>query len=117
MAFRVLLESFEIRRGSGAAGRLARGRRQRGRVRFLEPLVACYSFRAQAGRAFTAWPGALPAMTGRKLGRAGERQIVELAAADQDRNASWGLLRDRDARGRADTGGPKPAPPGGPTCL
>jgi 5-oxoprolinase (ATP-hydrolysing) len=80
--FPVLLESFEIRRGSGGAGRWHGGDGSVRRVRFLEPLVAAIL----SGHRRVAPPGmagGLPGMTGRNWVRRADGRVVELGACDQ----------------------------------
>jgi 5-oxoprolinase (ATP-hydrolysing) len=80
--FPVLLESFEIRRGSGGAGRWRGGDGSVRRVRFLEPMVAAIL----SGHRRVAPPGMAggsPGMTGRNWVRRAGGEIVELGACDQ----------------------------------
>jgi 5-oxoprolinase (ATP-hydrolysing) len=80
--FPVLLESFEIRRGSGGAGRWRGGDGTVRRVRFLEPLVAAIlsGHRRVAPHGMA---GGSPGMTGRNWVRRAGGKIVELGACDQ----------------------------------
>jgi 5-oxoprolinase (ATP-hydrolysing) len=91
--FPVLLESFDIRRGSGGAGRWRGGDGSVRRVRFLEPMVAAILSEhrrvAPYGMADRA-----------KLGAARERRGRGAGFLRPDRNATRRLLRDRDAGGR-----------------
>jgi 5-oxoprolinase (ATP-hydrolysing) len=80
--FPVLLESFEIRRGSGGAGRWRGGDGSVRRVRFLEPMVAAIL----SGHRRIAPPGMAggsPGTTGRNWVRRAGGEIVELGACDQ----------------------------------
>jgi len=80
--FPVLLETFEIRRGSGGAGRWRGGDGALRRVRFLEPMTAAILSEhrriAPCGMA-----GGLPAKTGRNRVRRADGKVVELEACDQ----------------------------------
>jgi 5-oxoprolinase (ATP-hydrolysing) len=80
--FPVLLESFEIRSGSGGVGRWRGGNGSVRRVRFLEPLVAAILSEhrrvAPPGMA-----GGGPGMTGRNWVRRASGEVVELGACDQ----------------------------------
>jgi len=80
--FPVLLESFEIRRGSGGAGRWRGGDGSVRRVRFLEPMVAAIlsGHRRVAPHGMA---GGSPGMTGRNWVRRAGGEIVELGACDQ----------------------------------
>ena len=80
--FPVLLESFEIRRGSGGAGRWRGGDGAVRRVRFLEPMVAAIlsGHRRVAPHGMA---GGSPGMTGRNWVRRAQGEIVELGACDQ----------------------------------
>jgi 5-oxoprolinase (ATP-hydrolysing) len=80
--FPVLLESFEIRSGSGGVGRWRGGNGSVRRMRFLEPLVAAILSEhrrvAPPGMA-----GGGPGMTGRNWVRRASGEVVELGACDQ----------------------------------
>jgi 5-oxoprolinase (ATP-hydrolysing) len=80
--FPVLLESFEIRRGSGGAGRWRGGDGSVRRVRFLEPLVAAIlsGHRRVAPHGMA---GGGPGMTGRNWVRRAGGKVVQLGACDQ----------------------------------
>jgi 5-oxoprolinase (ATP-hydrolysing) len=80
--FPVLLESFEIRRGSGGAGRWRGGDGSVRRVRFLEPMVAAIlsGHRRVAPHGMA---GGLPGATGRNWVRRAGGGVVELGACDQ----------------------------------
>ena len=80
--FPVLLESFEIRRGSGGAGRWRGGDGSVRRVRFLEPMVAAIlsGHRRVAPHGMA---GGSPGMTGRNWVRRAGGETVELGACDQ----------------------------------
>ena len=80
--FPVLLESFEIRRGSGGAGRWKGGDGAVRRVRFLEPMVAAIlsGHRRVAPHGMA---GGLPGRTGHNWVRRADGDIVELGACDQ----------------------------------
>jgi len=80
--FPVLLESFEIRRGSGGAGRWRGGDGSVRRVRFLEPLVAAILSEHRRVAPY-GMAGGLPAMTGRNWVERANGQIVELGGCDQ----------------------------------
>jgi len=80
--FPVLLESFEIRRGSGGAGRWRGGDGSVRRVRFLEPLVAAI-LSGHRRVAPHGMGGGEPGMTGRNWVRRADGQVVELGACDQ----------------------------------
>ena len=80
--FPVLLESFEIRRGSGGAGRWRGGDGSVRRVRFLEPLVAAIL----SGHRRTAphgMAGGSPGAPGRNWVRRASGEVIELGACDQ----------------------------------
>ena len=80
--FPVLLESFEIRRGSGGAGRWRGGDGSVRKVRFLEPMVAAIlsGHRRVAPHGMA---GGLPGATGRNWVRRADGGIVELGACEQ----------------------------------
>jgi 5-oxoprolinase (ATP-hydrolysing) len=80
--FPVLLESFEIRRGSGGAGRWRGGDGSVRRVRFLQPMVAAIlsGHRRVAPHGMA---GGLPGATGRNWVRRADGGVVELGACDQ----------------------------------
>jgi 5-oxoprolinase (ATP-hydrolysing) len=80
--FPVLLESFEIRRGSGGAGRWRGGNGAVRRVRFLEPMVAAIlsGHRRVAPHGMA---GGGPGATGRNWVRRADGSILELGACDQ----------------------------------
>jgi len=80
--FPVLLESFEIRHGSGGAGRWRGGNGAVRRVRFLEPMTAAIlsEHRRIAPHGMA---GGLPARTGRNWVRRADGRIIELGACDQ----------------------------------
>src|SRR6266851_3267937 len=80
--FPVLLESFEIRRGSGGAGRWRGGDGAMRRVRFLEPMTAAIlsEHRRIAPHGMA---GGLPAKTGRNWVRRADGSVIELGACDQ----------------------------------
>ncbi len=80
--FPVLLESFEIRRGSGGAGRWRGGDGAMRRVRFLEPMTAAI-LSGHRRIAPYGMAGGSPGMTGRnRVCRAGG-EVVELEGCDQ----------------------------------
>jgi 5-oxoprolinase (ATP-hydrolysing) len=80
--FPVLLESFEIRRGSGGAGRWHGGDGAVRRVRFLEPMTAAIlsGHRRVAPHGMA---GGRPGATGRNWVRRASGETVELGACDQ----------------------------------
>jgi 5-oxoprolinase (ATP-hydrolysing) len=80
--FPVLLESFEIRRGSGGAGRWRGGDGSVRRVLFLEPMVAAIlsEHRRVAPHGMA---GGLPGMTGRNWVRRAGGATVELGGCGQ----------------------------------
>ncbi len=80
--FPVLLESFEIRHGSGGAGRWRGGNGAVRRVRFLEPMTAAIlsEHRRIAPHGMA---GGLPARTGRNWVRRADGRVIELGACDQ----------------------------------
>ncbi|HVQ60913.1 MAG TPA: hydantoinase B/oxoprolinase family protein, partial [Burkholderiales bacterium] len=80
--FPVLLESFEIRRGSGGAGRWRGGDGTVRRVRFLEPMVAAIlsGHRRVAPHGMA---GGAPGMTGRNWVRRSGGETVALGPCDQ----------------------------------
>jgi 5-oxoprolinase (ATP-hydrolysing) len=80
--FPVLLESFEIRRGSGGAGRWRGGDGSVRRVRFLEPLVAAIlsGHRRVAPHGMA---GGLTGKTGRNWVQRAGGETVELGPCDQ----------------------------------
>jgi 5-oxoprolinase (ATP-hydrolysing) len=80
--FPVLLESFEIRRGSGGTGRWRGGNGAVRRVRFLQPMVAAIlsEHRRVAPHGMA---GGGPGMTGRNWVRRADERVVELGACDQ----------------------------------
>jgi 5-oxoprolinase (ATP-hydrolysing) len=80
--FPVLLESFEIRRGSGGTGRWRGGDGAVRRVRFLRPMAAAIlsEHRRVAPHGMA---GGGPGMTGRNWVRRADGRVVELGACDQ----------------------------------
>jgi len=80
--FPVLLESFEIRRGSGGAGRWRGGDGAVRRVRFLEPMVAAI-LSGHRRIAPHGMAGGSPGMTGRNWVRRADGAVVELGACDR----------------------------------
>jgi 5-oxoprolinase (ATP-hydrolysing) len=80
--FPVLLESFEIRRGSGGAGRWHGGDGSVRRIRFLEPMVAAI---LSGHRRIPphGMAGGSPGRTGRNWVRRADGEVVELGACDQ----------------------------------
>jgi 5-oxoprolinase (ATP-hydrolysing) len=80
--FPVLLESFEIRRGSGGAGRWRGGNGAIRRVRFLEPMTAAI-LSGHRKVAPYGMAGGSPGETGRNWVRRTDGMIVELEACDQ----------------------------------
>jgi len=80
--FPVLLESFEIRRGSGGPGRWRGGNGAIRRVRFLEPMTAAIlSEHRRVAPYGTA--GGLPGKTGHNWMRRADGEVVELQGCDQ----------------------------------
>jgi len=80
--FPVLLESFEIRRGSGGAGRWRGGDGALRRVRFLEPMTAAILSEHRRVAPY-GMAGGLPAKTGRNWVRRAGGEVMELGACDQ----------------------------------
>jgi 5-oxoprolinase (ATP-hydrolysing) len=80
--FPVLLESFEIRRGSGGAGRWRGGDGALRRVRFLEPMTAAILSEHRRVAPY-GMAGGLPAKTGRNWVRRADGKVMELGACDQ----------------------------------
>jgi len=80
--FPVLLETFEIRRGSGGAGRWRGGDGALRRVRFLEPMTAAILSEHRRVAPY-GMAGGLPAKTGRNRVRRADGKVVELEACDQ----------------------------------
>jgi len=80
--FPVLLESFEIRRGSGGAGRWRGGNGVIRRVRFLEPMTAAI-LSGHRKVAPYGMAGGSPGKTGRNWVRRADGKVVELEACDQ----------------------------------
>jgi 5-oxoprolinase (ATP-hydrolysing) len=80
--FPVRLESFEIRRGSGGAGRWRGGDGAVRRVRFLEPMTAAILSEHRRVAPYGA-AGGLPGKTGRNWVRRADGTVVELEACDQ----------------------------------
>jgi len=78
----VLLESFEIRRGSGGAGRWRGGDGAVRRVRFLEPMVAAI-LSGHRRIAPHGMAGGSPGMTGRNWVRRADGAVIELGACDK----------------------------------
>src|SRR6266571_3009766 len=80
--FPVLLESFEIRHGSGGAGRWRGGNGAVRRVRFLEPMTAAIlsEHRRIAPHGMA---GGMPAEPGRNWVRRADGRVIELGACDQ----------------------------------
>jgi 5-oxoprolinase (ATP-hydrolysing) len=80
--FPVLLESFEIRHGSGGAGRWRGGNGAVRRVRFLEPITAAIlsEHRRIAPHGMA---GGMPAEPGRNWVRRADGRVIELGACDQ----------------------------------
>src|SRR6266567_1468367 len=80
--FPVLLESFEIRHGSGGAGRWRGGDGALRRVRFLEPMTAAILSEHRRVAPY-GMAGGLPAKTGRNWVRRADGRVIELGACDQ----------------------------------
>jgi 5-oxoprolinase (ATP-hydrolysing) len=80
--FPVLLESFEIRRGSGGAGRWRGGDGALRRMRFLEPMIAAILSEHRRIAPY-GMAGGLPAKTGRNWVRRADGKVVELEGCDQ----------------------------------
>jgi 5-oxoprolinase (ATP-hydrolysing) len=80
--FPVLLESFEIRQGSGGAGRWHGGNGAVRRVRFLEAMTAAILSGHRRVPPY-GMAGGLPAMVGRNSVERTDGPIEELGAADQ----------------------------------
>src|SRR5258708_23582237 len=80
--FPVLLESFEIRRGSGGAGRWRGGDGVIRRVRFLQPMTAAI-LSGHRKIAPYGMAGGSPGQTGRKRGRRADRQGAGLEAREE----------------------------------
>src|SRR6266545_4873794 len=80
--FPVLLESFEIRRGSGGAGRWRGGDGAIRRVRFLEPMTAAI-LSGHRRVAPYGMAGAFPGKTGRNWVCRADGKVVELEGCDQ----------------------------------
>jgi len=80
--FPVLLESFEIRRGSGGAGRWRGGDGAVRRVRFLEPMTAAI---LSGHRRFAPYgmAGGFSGKVGRNWVHRADGKVVELQACDQ----------------------------------
>jgi 5-oxoprolinase (ATP-hydrolysing) len=80
--FPVLLESFEIRRGSGGEGRWRGGDGAVRRVRFLEPMVAAILSEHRRVAPY-GMAGGSPGRTGRNWVRRADGGTVELGACGQ----------------------------------
>ena len=80
--FPVLLESFEIRRGSGGAGRWRGGDGTVRRIRFLEPMTAAI-LSSNRRRAPYGADGGLPGRCGRNWVRRSDGGTIELAGCGQ----------------------------------
>jgi 5-oxoprolinase (ATP-hydrolysing) len=80
--FPVLLESFDIRRGSGGAGRWRGGDGSVRRVRFLEPMVAAILSEHRRVAPY-GMAGGRPGATGRNWVRRASGEVVELGSCDQ----------------------------------
>src|SRR6266436_5268620 len=80
--FPVLLECFEIRRGSGGAGRWRGGDGALRRVRFLEPMTAAILSEHRRVAPY-GMAGGLRARTGRNWVRRADGSVIELGACDQ----------------------------------
>jgi 5-oxoprolinase (ATP-hydrolysing) len=80
--FPVLLESFEIKRGSGGAGRWHGGNGAIRRVRFLEAMTAAILSGHRRVPPY-GMAGGMPAMVGRNSVERNDGSIEELGAADQ----------------------------------
>ncbi len=80
--FPVLLESFEIRRGSGGAGRWRGGDGAIRRVRFLEPMTAAI-LSGHRRVAPYGMAGGFPGKTGRNWVCRADGKVVELEGCDQ----------------------------------
>jgi len=80
--FPVLLESFEIRRGSGGAGRRRGGDGAIRRVRFLEPMTAAILSEHRRVAPY-GMSGGLPGKTGHNWMRRADGTVVELEGCDQ----------------------------------
>jgi 5-oxoprolinase (ATP-hydrolysing) len=80
--FPVLLESFEIKRGSGGAGRWHGGNGAIRRVRFLESMTAAILSGHRRVPPY-GMAGGMPAMVGRNSVERNDGSIEELGAADQ----------------------------------
>jgi len=80
--FPVVLESFEIRRGSGGAGRWRGGDGAVRRVRFLEPMTAAI-LSGNRRMAPHGMSGGLPGMRGHNWVRRSDGSVVELGGCDQ----------------------------------
>ncbi|HKW39442.1 MAG TPA: hydantoinase B/oxoprolinase family protein [Burkholderiales bacterium] len=80
--FPVLLESFEIRRGSGGAGRWRGGDGSVRRVRFLEPMVAAILSEHRRVAPY-GMAGGRPGLTGRNWVQRAGGEVVELGACAQ----------------------------------
>jgi 5-oxoprolinase (ATP-hydrolysing) len=80
--FPVVLESFEIRRGSGGAGRWRGGDGTVRRVRFLEPMTAAI-LSGNRRMAPHGMSGGLPGKRGHNWVRRSDDSVVELGGCDQ----------------------------------
>jgi 5-oxoprolinase (ATP-hydrolysing) len=80
--FPVLLESFEIRRGSGGAGRWRGGDGAVRRIRFLAPMTAAI-LSGNRHRAPWGMEGGLPGERGRNWVRRSDGSVIKLAGCDQ----------------------------------
>jgi 5-oxoprolinase (ATP-hydrolysing) len=80
--FPVLLESFQIRRGSGGAGRWRGGDGAIRRVRFLEPMTAAILSEHRRVAPY-GMSGGLPGKTGHNWMRRADGTVVELEGCDQ----------------------------------
>jgi 5-oxoprolinase (ATP-hydrolysing) len=80
--FPVLLETFEIRRGSGGAGRWRGGDGAVRRVRFLQPMTAAI-LSGNRRRPPHGMNGGLPGTPGRNWVRRSDGSVVELGGCDQ----------------------------------
>jgi 5-oxoprolinase (ATP-hydrolysing) len=80
--FPVVLESFEIRRGSGGAGRWSGGDGTVRRVRFLEPMTAAI-LSGNRRMAPHGMDGGLPGKRGHNWVRRSDGSVIELGGCDQ----------------------------------
>ncbi len=98
LRFPVLLERYEIREGSGGAGRFAGGNGSTRVVRFLEPLTASILSNGRSTAAF----GLAGARRGARAQLRGESRWIhrDSVAPGLGRDGQRRSLRDRDARRR-----------------